>query len=104
MAALGILGLLAIPLLLVLIFFVGVALFQWLWNITMPDVFNLRTVTFWQAFRLLLLAAILFSGQRVVEKTTQVGERTVSAYSSQIEAKEDLQVASGSVDGPAAHP
>lgn len=37
-----------------------VALFQWLWNITMPQVFKLNTVTFWQAFRLLLISAILF--------------------------------------------
>ena len=38
-----------------------VALFQWLWNITMPQVFNLNTVTFWQAFRLLLISAFLFN-------------------------------------------
>ncbi len=36
------------------------ALLQWLWNITMPDVFNLKTITYWQAFRLLLIAGILF--------------------------------------------
>ena len=78
MVALGILAVLA---LVVLVFFVVVALFQWLWNITMPDVFELRQVTFWQAFRLLLLAAILFGGERVVERTTEVGEQTVSAYS-----------------------
>ena len=38
-----------------------VALFQWLWNITMPQVFNLNTVTFWQAFRLLLISSLLFN-------------------------------------------
>jgi len=37
-----------------------VVLFQWLWNITMPQVFNLNTVTFWQAFRLLLISSLLF--------------------------------------------
>jgi hypothetical protein len=37
-----------------------VALFQWLWNITMPQVFNLNTVTFWQAFRLLPISSLLF--------------------------------------------
>ena len=37
-----------------------IALFQWLWNITMPQVFKLTTITFWQAFRLLLIAAFLF--------------------------------------------
>lgn len=38
------------------------ALLQYLWNITMPEVFNLKTLTFWQAFRLILIAAILFGG------------------------------------------
>ena len=38
-----------------------VVLFQWLWNITMPQVFNLNTVTFWQAFRLLLISSLLFN-------------------------------------------
>mgnify|MGYP001060447094 CR=1 FL=1 len=36
------------------------ALLQWLWNITMPEVFNLKTIDYWQAFRLLLIAGILF--------------------------------------------
>lgn len=36
------------------------AILQWLWNITMPDVFNFKTITYWQAFRLLLIAGILF--------------------------------------------
>ena len=37
-----------------------IALFQWLWNITMPQVFNLNAITYWQALRLLLIAAFLF--------------------------------------------
>ena len=37
-----------------------IALFRWLWNITMPQVFNLNAITFWQAFRLLLIAGFLF--------------------------------------------
>lgn len=36
------------------------ALLRWLWNLTMPDVFRLTTLTYWQAFRLLLIASILF--------------------------------------------
>jgi len=44
------------------LFFLIVALLQWLWNITMPDVFGLKTITYWQALRLLLIAAILFGG------------------------------------------
>ena len=51
----------------VAIFFVLVTIFKWLWNITMPEVFNLKAVTFWQAFRILLLASILFGGHRAVE-------------------------------------
>lgn len=42
------------------LFFLTVWLLKWLWNITMPIVFNLKTITYWQAFRLLLIAAILF--------------------------------------------
>lgn len=38
------------------------AIFQWLWNITMPEAFGLRPIRFWIAFRLLLIAAALTSG------------------------------------------
>lgn len=38
------------------------AIFQWLWNITMPEAFGLRPIRFWIAFRLLLIAAFLASG------------------------------------------
>jgi len=38
------------------------AVFQWLWNITMPEAFGLREIRFWVAFRLLLIAAFLTSG------------------------------------------
>lgn len=41
-------------------FFLFVWLLKWLWNITMTVVFNLKTITYWQAFRLLLIASILF--------------------------------------------
>ena len=44
------------------IFVVMVIIFQLLWNTTMPQVFKLGELTFWQAFRLLLLASILFGG------------------------------------------
>ena len=45
--------------LLILLVFLGTAVFQWLWNITMPEVFGLRTIRFWVAFRLLLIAGFL---------------------------------------------
>jgi hypothetical protein len=41
--------------------FLAPALFQWLWNITIPDIFGLKQITYWQAFRLILIAAILFA-------------------------------------------
>jgi hypothetical protein len=45
----------------VLFVFLVPAIFQWLWNITMPQVFGLRPITYWIAFRLLIVADILFS-------------------------------------------
>jgi hypothetical protein len=56
----------AIPLVIAL-FLLLAGLLQWLWNITMPDVFNLKKINYWQAFRLLLIAGLLFGGgSRVV--------------------------------------
>lgn len=47
--------------------------FRWLWNITMPDVFGLNMLSFWQAFRILLLSAILFGGgTTIVERGHEV--------------------------------
>ncbi|MTI81467.1 MAG: hypothetical protein FH758_11420 [Firmicutes bacterium] len=48
--------------LVVLLVFLFTALLQYLWNITMPQVFNLKEITFWQAFRLIIISAILFGG------------------------------------------
>jgi hypothetical protein len=57
--------------LLVPIFIVlGTVIFRWLWNITMPDVFGLKAITFWQAFRILLLAGFLFGAGSVVRFST----------------------------------
>ncbi len=33
-----------------------------LWNFTIPDIFNLKEITYWQAFRLNILCSILFGG------------------------------------------
>jgi len=38
------------------------ALLQYLWNTTMPQVFNLRQIAYWQAFRLIVIFTILTSG------------------------------------------
>ncbi|MFZ5517423.1 MAG: hypothetical protein ACOY90_12330 [Candidatus Zhuqueibacterota bacterium] len=47
------------------IFAAGMALLfgfivMWLWNWLMPDIFGLTTITFWQAWGLIVLAHILF--------------------------------------------
>ncbi|MBB6218009.1 succinate dehydrogenase hydrophobic anchor subunit [Anaerosolibacter carboniphilus] len=55
-----ILALIIIPLVIFLITW----LFQWLWNITVPGIFGLREITFWEAFRLIIMAGILFGGGR----------------------------------------
>ena len=34
------------------------ALLRWLWNMTVPQVFGLKEITYWQAFRILIIAAI----------------------------------------------
>jgi len=41
-------------------------IFRWLWNTTMPDVFGMKALTFWQALKILILAGILFGGHRAV--------------------------------------
>ncbi|NLU52845.1 MAG: hypothetical protein GXX10_08290 [Clostridiaceae bacterium] len=35
-------------------------LLMWLWNITITRIFNIRPITYWEAFRLLIIASILF--------------------------------------------
>lgn len=36
-------------------------LLKYLWNTTMPDVFSLPKVSYWQAFRLMIIGVLLFS-------------------------------------------
>lgn len=44
------------------LFFLFNLFFKWIWNITIPDVFGLKLITFWQSFRLLIIASIIFGG------------------------------------------
>lgn len=37
-------------------------LLRYLWNTTMPNVFDLKEIDYWQAFKLLLIGVILFGG------------------------------------------
>lgn len=55
-----------------------VVIFRWLWNTTMPEVFGISTLSFWQAVRILLLAGILFGGHRAVEVPQHVTENTAT--------------------------
>jgi hypothetical protein len=55
-------GIILLAVIVIFLVLLGTAIFQWLWNITMPEVFGLREISFWQAFRLLLIAGFLTSG------------------------------------------
>ncbi|MDD5687809.1 MAG: hypothetical protein PHE88_08270 [Elusimicrobia bacterium] len=38
----------------------GIAwLLKYIWNVTLPEIFNTKRISFWQAFRLMLIIAIL---------------------------------------------
>ena len=52
--------------------------FRWLWNTTMPDVFGLKELSFWQAFKIMLLAGILFGGHRAIDVPQQISSDPVS--------------------------
>ncbi|MCP4284986.1 MAG: hypothetical protein GY792_11105 [Gammaproteobacteria bacterium] len=66
-----------------LLFAIIVVIFRWLWYSTIPDVFGIREVSFWQAVKILLLAGILFGGHRAMKVPQQVmagtGSQTVKA-------------------------
>ena len=47
-------------------FVVFVLVFRWIWNRTVPAVFGLKEITFWQAVGILILASILTGGHRIV--------------------------------------
>ncbi len=41
-------------------------LLSWLWNSTLPDVLGVKTVTTWQAIKIMFIASMLFGGHRVI--------------------------------------
>lgn len=48
-------------------------IFRWLWNTTMPDVFGVKSLTFGQSFKILLIASMLFGGgTKVIESGHEV--------------------------------
>lgn len=56
-----------------------VVVFRWLWNTTMPEVFDLKELSFWQAFKIILLAGILFGGQRAMDVPQHLSDETSPA-------------------------
>jgi len=51
----------------IFLFFIGgiialTTVVMWLWNTILPEVINVTTITFWQAFGILILSKILFGG------------------------------------------
>ncbi len=40
--------------------FVVPLIFQLLWNVTVPEIFGLKRIRYWQGFRLLLIASMIF--------------------------------------------
>ena len=60
MLGIGIVELLVILVPIVLLLFLIPVLLRWFWNTTMPEVFGLKQINFWQAFRLFIIAFMLF--------------------------------------------
>ena len=73
--ALGIVVGIAIALVLIA---VVVFIFRWLWNSTLPELFGVKTLTFGQALKILLLAGILFGGHRVVTVPEELSKDAAS--------------------------
>jgi succinate dehydrogenase hydrophobic anchor subunit len=54
-------------------FVVFVLVFRFIWNRTVPAVFGLKEITFWQAVGILILASILTGGHRIVSTDVTSG-------------------------------
>ncbi len=46
----------------VVLFFGLIFVFQQIWNMTLPTIFDLKLISYWQALGLVVLARILFGG------------------------------------------
>ncbi len=40
---------------------IATVFFWWLWNHTIPEVFGLKRITYWQTLRLLIIAAVVLN-------------------------------------------
>jgi hypothetical protein len=58
----GFANVLMIPLIVAIVVLFMSFLLQWLWNITIPELFSVKELSYWQAFRLIIIASILFGG------------------------------------------
>lgn len=53
-------------------FFLGIGnLVEWLWRVTVVDIFAFKPISFWQAWGLVLLSQILFKAN--IQPTTRTG-------------------------------
>ena len=68
-----------------------VVVFRWLWNSTLPEVFGVREVSFWQAFKIMLLAGILFGGHRALNVPQSVSTDPPTAPAQSHQGLEELQ-------------
>lgn len=50
-------------------FFLLPAILEWLWNMTIPEVFGLKEITYWQSFRLIIISGILMGGGSFIKLT-----------------------------------
>ena len=69
----------ALVLLLIVLFAFAITVFQWLWNTTMPQVFGVRMITFWQSCQLLLIAGFLFGGVHMASQNSSNKDSGVEA-------------------------
>ena len=54
------------------LFFFGIGkLVEWLWRVTLVDIFGIKQISFWQAWGLILLAQIFFKAN--MQPTTRTG-------------------------------
>ena len=42
--------------------FLAPAILKWLWNMTLPELFDFKVIEYWQSFRLIIILAILSGG------------------------------------------
>jgi glucan phosphoethanolaminetransferase (alkaline phosphatase superfamily) len=56
-----------------LMLFLLAALLVWLWNATIPSIFGMREISFWEGMRLLLISYILFGGFATFQYNYQGG-------------------------------